>query len=107
MNKEVCIKSEAHLEYEKLRCTPHLRGFDKLAGGWFMVCVVVGLEENIQKKVEGLHKAGLMHGNIRFANLLVKDDTEDFMLVDFDWAGKVGKVTYPLNVDRALNLWCM
>ena len=119
-NKEVCIKfiliysTEAHLESEKMGCTPCLRGFERLVGGWSMVmmdkvddmyhhfsqtCMASEITENIQKKVEGLHKAGLEHSNICCANLLVKDGTKDFILsVDFD-RGEIGKVTYPLNVN--------
>lgn len=47
------------------------------------------------------HRQGLVHGDLRDTNLLVRIDGElRFMLVDFDWAGKEGEVRYPINDNR-------
>jgi hypothetical protein len=47
-----------------------------------------------------------VHGDIRDTNVMVRKDGEmGFMLVDFDWAGEIGVVRYPMNVNRAENLW--
>lgn len=34
----------------------------------------------------------------------VKDGEAGFMLFDFDWAGKIGEVRYPYNVNRQ-DIW--
>lgn len=39
-----------------------------------------------------------MHGDLRHVNVLITD--EGPMLVDFDWAGKVGRATYPMDLNR-------
>lgn len=42
----------------------------------------------------------MLHGDIRSVNILVMHNGE-FRLIDFDWAGREGVVTYPatLNTD--------
>ena len=47
-----------------------------------------------------------MHGNMQDINVLVqKDGMKGFMLVDFDWAEKIGDVHYSMNVNWGDNLW--
>ncbi|KAI5990877.1 hypothetical protein F5J12DRAFT_897672 [Pisolithus orientalis] len=43
--------------------------------------------ERIRTRLDELHQQGYVHG-------------DEFMFVDFDWAGKIGEVRYPLNHDR-------
>lgn len=103
---------------------PKLLGFEKLAGGWLMV-VMEHLDEPwvhlsntdnpwshaelkgpIQAVITQLHEEGCMvHGDIRETNIMVKKTGgSDFMLVDFDWAGRIGEVKYPkfLSPDPAI-----
>ena len=42
-----------------------------------------------------------MHGDIQNTNVMVrKDGSRGIMLIDFDWAGEIGMVRYPANVNR-------
>ncbi|KAG6329173.1 hypothetical protein ID866_9915 [Astraeus odoratus] len=61
---------------------------------------------NIRDVLMQLHLKGYVHGDVRDVNTLVsKSDKQKFMLIDFDWAGEIGKVRYPMNVRRAIDLW--
>jgi serine/threonine protein kinase len=71
---------------------------------------IKGLQEKLKEVVESLHKDGMVHGDLRVTNLLVGNHLfpnnsaavigdGDFKLVDFDWAGKVGRASYPPTVN--------
>jgi len=47
----------------------------------------------LQHLTEDFHAEGLVHGDLRDANIICKGD--HMMLVDFDWGGKDGEVFYP------------
>ena len=126
--REVCIKfthrysREVHEACANMRIAPKLLGYELLPGGWIMVVMdkIDGdytslsaatitmrghLYNLIKKKLEGLHQSGMVHGDIRDANIMVQKAANDnFMLLDFDWAGKIGEVRYPMNVNRT-DLW--
>jgi len=125
--EKICVKfartysKEMHLRCAASGHAPALKGFEKIAGGWYMIVMddvrdshevlekdyadKEVLMEEMKKLLTELHQAGLVHGDIRKANTLVGDDGRDFMLVDFDWAGKIGEVRYPKNVTRSEDLW--
>ncbi|KAI9450976.1 hypothetical protein F5148DRAFT_986718 [Russula earlei] len=123
--KRVCVKfvrrysKEAHEQCVKLQCAPNLLGFECLPGGWIMVVMdyldgdqysdFVRLEQtdnrNLMEAMKGaldkLHQAGFAHGDVRDVNTMVNNNNpSEFMLVDFDWAGKIEEVRYPPNVNR-------
>jgi len=54
--------------------------------------------EPLRAAVKVMHDADYVHGDLRSPNVLVKDD--QVYLVDFEWAGKAGAVTYPLFMNR-------
>lgn len=61
-----------------------------------------GLKDRVKSAIAQLHGGGFVHGDVRNTNVMVKETGGlDFMLVDFDWAGRAGKVNYPkfLNPD--------
>ena len=63
------------------------------------------LYEPIKEKVVALHQRGYVHGDLRDTNLMVrKDGAPEIILFDFDWAGEIGKVRYPINVNRGPDL---
>ena len=125
-NKDICIKfarsysKEAHIKCAAMGIAPVLRGFDLVPGGWYMVTMdVVGegyrcfdtascgatLYEEMREKLAAFHQAGFVHGDVRDTNVMVRRDGKpEFMLVDFDWAGKIGEVRYPMNVNRGPDL---
>ena len=39
-----------------------------------------------------------VHGDLRFPNVLVKD--KQVYIIDFEWAGKVGKACFPGIINR-------
>jgi hypothetical protein len=46
--------------------------------------------------VSGFHNEGWVHGDLRDANLIVGNENPgQVMLVDFDWGGRNGQVSYP------------
>ena len=117
----ICIKfvrrysSEAHLFCASRGFAPKLKGFDKLAGGWYMVVMenisddyrqaetsadLVNCRDDIARHLGEFHQHHYVHGDIRITNVMVrKDGKAGFMLVDFDWAGTIGEVRYPSNIN--------
>jgi len=99
-------------------CTPTLRVFEKIPSGWFMVImddisnghetlfskpVSMTTKELIAEKLSKFHEAGFVHGDIQDMNIMVsKLDEKDFNIVDFDWVGRAGEVTYPACVNREI-----
>ncbi|KAG6331143.1 hypothetical protein ID866_7942 [Astraeus odoratus] len=119
---DICIKftqaysREAHEYLASLGCAPALRGLEELDGVWYMVIMdmLSGFEllsywparlssrvfEVMLEKLKEFHDAGFVHGDIRDANIMVsRTDEMRFMFIDFDWAGRVDEVRYPLNVN--------
>jgi len=120
-NNDLCIKfvrcysKEAHLKCSSLGFAPLLRGFEHVSGGWYMV-VMDFIDDSYQElhdspskdsfhlevrqKVIRLHQEGYVHGDIRTTNVMVKKNGDPgIILVDFDWAGVIGEVRYPMNVN--------
>ncbi|KIK92208.1 hypothetical protein PAXRUDRAFT_13348 [Paxillus rubicundulus Ve08.2h10] len=58
---------------------------------------------DIRKKLKDLHNGGFVHGDIRDTNILVNNNGK-FMIVDFDWAGKINEARYPPYVNRE-DIW--
>lgn len=48
----------------------------------------------MQELVQSFHDAGMVHGDLRDPNIIC-DDKGRLMLIDFEWAGKDGQVSYP------------
>lgn len=56
----------------------------------------------VQDALGLLHGAAMVHGDVRFPNILVADGNGDERtqthILDFDWAGVEGQVRYPLGL---------
>ncbi|KAF4623412.1 hypothetical protein D9613_002414 [Agrocybe pediades] len=125
-HEDICIKytqsysKEVHLRCAAMGIAPQLRGFQDIGGGWFMVVMDAldlstyqfiqnDLERNrptegqvafIRARLEDLHVAGFVHGDLRACNLLIPKNGEDgAMFIDFDFAGEVGKTVYPEDIE--------
>ena len=120
-DRTICVKfvrrysKEAHIKCASLGFAPALQGFQTIAGGWSMVVmdfvddsyqlledsnVKGSFSSEIKEKVGSLHQAGYVHGDIRTTNMMVKKTGEPgIILFDFDWAGVIGEVRYPMNVN--------
>jgi hypothetical protein len=69
-----------------------------------------GVQSIIRKRLEAilvtLERGGFVHGDFRANNIMVKSgEEESVMVVDFDWAGKDGKVHYPLDRNHTEINW--
>ncbi|EGN96100.1 hypothetical protein SERLA73DRAFT_76098 [Serpula lacrymans var. lacrymans S7.3] len=83
---------ELHQFCANLHHAPKLLGFERLPecraehrGRW---------EQELRGLVESFHAQGFVHGDLRDPNMIC-DDQNRLMLIDFDWAGNVGEVSYP------------
>ncbi|KAF8981055.1 hypothetical protein BDQ17DRAFT_1438644 [Cyathus striatus] len=91
---------------------PELLAYEYLPGGWYGVAIeelgVVPIslhkhiadhfsnwERDLNKLVAEFHSKGFVHGDLRDANIISGEDG-CVKLVDFDWAGRDGLVSYPI-----------
>ncbi|KAF5386419.1 hypothetical protein D9757_006634 [Collybiopsis confluens] len=106
---------EAHTKAAAANLAPAVLGFSWIPGGWWMVAMELldkGFEpcskSNVNKhcrsviisSISAFHALGFVHGDLRASNVLVRKHGEQWecKLIDFDWAGLAGKVTYPFGV---------
>ncbi|KAF8224895.1 hypothetical protein L208DRAFT_1380904 [Tricholoma matsutake] len=86
---------------------PRILAFERLPGGWYAVAmeyIESGIPithstlllahrdrwtEELQRLMDCFHVEGLVHGDLRAANILCKEDS--MRLIDFDWGGKDGR----------------
>ncbi|KAL5523338.1 hypothetical protein ACEPAF_1605 [Sanghuangporus sanghuang] len=59
--------------------------------------------EDFKRALELLHQQGIVHGDYRMANLLVKDGRG--YVVDFDWCGKHSEARYPPTLNDFDIVW--
>jgi len=91
---------------------PRLLGYGTVPGGWNVVvmedvkhkCNHAGYASRYWAKwyqdltdlMHGFHDMNLVHGDLRANNIIVPaHDPENIMLIDFDWGGEAGKVSFP------------
>ena len=56
----------------------------------------------LQGLMDSFHEKDLVHGDLRDANIISKNDI--VMLIDFDWGGKEGHVSFPTSNLNAAEL---
>ncbi|KAL0035626.1 hypothetical protein WJX79_004059 [Trebouxia sp. C0005] len=104
----------AHQSMAAAGYAPALLGFEQLAQGWLLIVQqfvdAVSWDEIADKPVESLkaavhalHAAGFVHGDLRGCNILVAAGAVS--LIDFEWAGIVGKATYPYFMNHVDIQW--
>ena len=59
----------------------------------------------VREALEPFFAEGYVHGDLRSANLYVHINEQKVLMVDFDWSGCNGKVTYPPNVQSNSRIW--
>ncbi|KAF5316489.1 hypothetical protein D9619_006103 [Psilocybe cf. subviscida] len=89
---------------------PKVFGYERLPGGWFAIAMEWLAEDAVSMKshhyssqregllvdlVNGFHEKDLVHGDLRYVNILCEAPSDKFWLIDFDWGGKAGEVGYP------------
>lgn len=117
-NEEIIIKFtnrysiELHSFCAERGHAPRILGFGLLPGGWFGVAMeyvssathpsasrrrdlLDNWRNDLTTLMREFHNAGLVHGDLREPNILC--DGEKVILVDFDWGGRVGEVSYPTS----------
>ena len=124
-HEKICVKFVQHYSPEvhrfcaSINCAPKLLAFEQLPGGWHMVIMedlndyfdlfrsslapdrMDAVKERLNDVLGRMHQQGFVHGDIRNVNVMITNSpTLAVMLVDFDWAGTIGKVRYPMNVNR-------
>jgi predicted Ser/Thr protein kinase len=127
-NNELAIKYtrqysvDAHNLLSAKGLAPELHGFESIPGGWTMVVMeYIGesyqllsklqsenrkrFKASIQQSVSLLHKHGFVHGDLRPSNVLVSKNESKALIIDFDAAGKAGKVVYPPNLNTVDIEW--
>lgn len=56
------------------------------------------LVTRLEQILHTLESNGMVHGDFRMNNVMIKaGEEEKAVLIDFDWAGKVGIARYPHN----------
>jgi Protein tyrosine and serine/threonine kinase len=60
------------------------------------------LKDQLERVLEVLKNNGFVHGDLRAANILVKD-TGEISILDFDWAGKAGETEYKNKLNPNLH----
>lgn len=111
----------AHAAAADAGYAPRLLGFERLPGGWYAVLmerldkahgwVMYDPSEPTQRAAvqaacqRGIWDRGLVHGDLRPANIFVALETADgasspwrVCIIDWDWAGPVGSSTFPLSM---------
>ncbi|KAI5994697.1 hypothetical protein EDD15DRAFT_2165643 [Pisolithus albus] len=103
----------------RLGHAPHILAFERLSGGWYAVAMEYiehGVpinwspqlathgerwEKELWELMDKFHSEDVVHGDLRDANILCKDDS--VKLIDFDWGGTDGTVSYPTgNLNKEL-----
>ncbi|KAG5637635.1 hypothetical protein H0H81_003860 [Sphagnurus paluster] len=110
-----CIELHDFCASRKL--SPEILGFERLPGGWYAIAMEYlpsaafltpnkeGLRQHGQRwfaemrgLVESFHAAGFVHGDLREVNIICAGDRA--LLIDFDWGGKAGEVSYPFRLSK-------
>ncbi len=60
--------------------------------------------DEVKAKLTHLHDEGFVHGDLRDVNVIVRNegvsgDGPGILIVDWDWAGREGQVTYPRGIN--------
>ncbi|KAH9991295.1 hypothetical protein BJV77DRAFT_1068425 [Russula vinacea] len=121
-HQEVLVKftrqycPELHSFCAERHHAPKLLGYGTVPGGWKVVIMELvkhdgynriqfapkhwaKWNQDLTRLVQDFHEAGLVHGDLRAANFIVPTDRpETIMLIDFDWGGEVGKVSFPTSL---------
>jgi serine/threonine protein kinase len=114
-----CYSAQVHKFCASINCAPRLLGFESLHGGWHMVVMedlndyfdlfgsvltpdrVDTVKERLGEVLGQMHQQGFVHGDVRNVNVMITNGPAPaVMLVDFDWAGRIGDARYPMNVNR-------
>ncbi|KAH9034952.1 hypothetical protein EDB85DRAFT_1889473 [Lactarius pseudohatsudake] len=92
--------------------TPLILGYEQLPGGWYAVAMeyiesgisITNLDlltshcdhwmMELRQLINNFHAVDLVHGDLRDTGTNILCKGKSVMLVDFDWGGKVGKVSY-------------
>jgi len=63
------------------------------------------VEKGIKHIVGLLEGKGYVHGDLRAANIMIKRDSLELKVIDFDWAGEAGHTYYPVERNDEIRDW--
>ncbi|CAH1767615.1 7779_t:CDS:2, partial [Entrophospora sp. SA101] len=108
---------DVHQFCSRVGIAPKLFAVNELAGGWKMIIMEYLSPEKFitvyealsppdktksdkflelaKNAINLLHGEGYVHGDVRTSNLMISNDKDRIMIVDFDWAGQEGVAKYP------------
>ncbi|KAG2030090.1 hypothetical protein BDR03DRAFT_879240 [Suillus americanus] len=58
--------------------------------------------QELTRAIECCHEKGFVFGDLRMPNVMITKDGK-VQLIDFDWAGREGEVTYPVSISLAID----
>ena len=107
--------AEVHTSLADKNLAPKLHLCERLVGGWYVVIMekVAGrllnacvcnayIKESLNSAVQEMHKNGMVHGDLRPQNILIRDKAPPVILA-FDWAGLEGTATYPAELNQTID----
>ena len=75
---------------------------DFVAGTSAEAPLPLAARETLEAAIALLHSKNLVFGDLREQNIILREGSDKAMLIDFDWCGKVGRATYPLDISDDL-----
>ncbi|KAI6023495.1 hypothetical protein BKA83DRAFT_119484, partial [Pisolithus microcarpus] len=96
--------TEDTVSYDKLRMVvmDYMEGVT-LSAAIKQERVPASVVTHLREAIKHLHGAGFVFGDLCGPNVIVTPSDEiTAWLIDFDWAGKDGKVTYPVSINKEL-----
>ncbi|KAE9394241.1 hypothetical protein BT96DRAFT_978624 [Gymnopus androsaceus JB14] len=116
----------AHRKAQEIGLAPKLLACTELEGGWKMVVmesiptcyeavddifkkadavVKEAIKRKVREALDPFFVEGYVHGDLRPANIFFDVKEKKVLLIDYDWAGPVGKVRYPPSVWTTATIW--
>lgn len=83
-----------------------LHDFAQRNSRWIVNGVQAAIRQRLEDIVNTLEEHGLVHGDFRTNNIMVKQgEEESAVVIDFDWSGKAGEVYYPFDRNHSGITW--
>lgn len=61
----------------------------------------LNFHQDLTMAIDYCHDQGFVFGDLRMPNVMIRKDSK-VQLIDFDWAGSEGEVTYPVSISSSI-----